>query len=82
METIYTVQSTYLSVDTDSEAVDPEKITDDDVSLYAEKIFTNWSKVATALQLTEKQITQIKEDTDDTVLQVNICVTSKNRDYS
>jgi len=54
---------------TDSEAVDPEKITDDDVSLYAGKIFTNWSKVATALQLTEKQITQIKEDTDDTVLQ-------------
>merc|ERR1712176_1477294 len=48
---------------------DPEKMTEDDVTKYAKNIADNWSKVASALKLTEKQIIQIKEDSDDSVMQ-------------
>lgn len=55
---------------TDSEAaVDPEKVTDDDITKYANSIGDNWCNVATALKLSEKQIMQIKEDSDDAVMQ-------------
>jgi len=57
------------TADSEATAVDPEKVTDDDVTKYAKSISDNWGKVATALKLTEKQIAQIKEDSDDAVLQ-------------